>query len=190
MLSVSLKPFVQSCAPTSGGVARIWIFDPADFDWTQAAPVSGVAQPYTAVALITPSTGKMYPINFIEFDAEYTYKQSRKACSVKYEHQLQFGLANLSMLITTWNQSIDAAGCCYGIGLVILLNSGKIFVAGERIVGGDEIGIPLRIKQDGSSGTSGKLLDDENKQDTILKGDYTRALYEYTGPVSDIIGLE
>lgn len=193
-LSINILPFNRICGPTFGGLARVWLFDPADFDFTQAVPGVGGANPYSAVALATAAAGnaaaKMYPIVFDKKTAEYTFKQSRKGCSVKYEHQLELKLSDLSQLITNWNAALDAAGCCGGLGILMQLNSGKMFVAGERVVNGAPIEIPLDMVQDGSSGSTGKLIDDENAETVILKGDYTRKLYEFTGGVASIMALE
>ena len=270
MLSIKLQRYSPTCGGVSGGLAQIWIYDPYDFNWTQIAPVDGVNQPYSAVALragtgatatatvasgavtainvtaggsgypiaptvvitgagtgaaatanisggvvvsvtvTAPGTGytsaptisftggsataaggaRMFPINFIEFEAELKWTETRKACSVSYDTQLLFGMANLSQLITQWNESVDAAGCCSHVGAVALANSGKMFVLGELFVNSTRLAIPLRLRQDGSAATTGKLLDDENKQDTVLKGMHTRSPYEYSGDVQDIIDLE
>lgn len=195
MLCTNLKPYNRACSPTSGGIARLWIFDGEDFDFTQAAedPDTG-AQPYTAIALRTGATAAagalMFPIKFGAKTAEYTFTHSRNGCSVKYEHKLEFLLPDLSQLITTWNQAVDAASCCCGVGLMIQLNSGKILVAGEKYVNSDAITIPLQMEQNGSTGTSGKLMEDVNGETVIMLGDHVRKLYEYTGTVQSIIDLE
>lgn len=174
-----------------------------------ATVVGGVI---TAVTLTNPGTGymtaptvtvqaggataaggaKMFPISFSKNgnEAEYTYTQSRNGTSVKYEHQLEFFTANLDQLQTQWNQAVDAAGACSGIGLVMQFNSGKIFVAGEKWINDNPVDIPLLIRQDGSTGTTGKLLDDPNGQTSILKGDYVRTLYEFTGGLNAITAME
>jgi len=191
MLCITLKGLNQLCTGVSGGMIRCWIFDPLDFDWTQAPAVAGVAQVYTAVALVaTATTGKMYRINFTEKTGKWSYTQSRNGCSVKYEHQIEFALPDLNQEITTWNQVVDAAGCCCGLGVVIQLNTARIFVAGEKVVNAAAIEVPMKVVQDGSTGDSGTNLDDPNQQLTILKGDYGRSLYEYTGGAQSIINLE
>lgn len=190
MLCVTLKALTQLCTGVSGGMVRLWIFDPADFDWTQGPPVTGSLPPYTAVALKVPSTGKMCRINFTEKTGKWSYTQSRNGCSVKYEHTFEFAIPNLSHSITNWDEIVDAAGCCCGLGVIFQLNTGKMFVAGERVVNAAAIEIPMKIVQEGSTGDSGLLLDDANQQATILKGDFGRSLYEYTGGAQSIISLE
>lgn len=275
MLSFKIRPLSKTCKSTSGGVARIWIFDPEDFTFTQAAddPITG-PQPYTAVALRSFGTGgtatattasnavtaitvtaggsgytsaptititggggtgatasatvsggvitaitvtaggsgytstptititpagavvsdgaKLYPISFNKNgnEAEYTYKQSRKGTSVKYEHQIEFFVDDLDQLIAQWNKAVDDAGACGGLGLAVQLNSGKILIGGERYIGANPVNIPLTIRQEGSSGTSGKLFDDANGQTTILKGDFNRPLYEFTGGLAALTALQ
>lgn len=43
---------------------------------------------------------------------------------------------------------------------------------------------------DGSDGASGKLYDDFNGANVVIKGDYTRELYEFTGGAKAIEGFE
>ncbi len=199
MLCTNLQSINRVCGPTSGGISRVWIFDPYDFDFTQAVadPITGAAAKYTVVAIRetgevpAPIEGAaMLPVKFQKEEAEYKFAQSRKGCSVKYEHSLEFQLADLDQSITNWNAAVDAAGCCCGVGLIIQLKSGKIFVAGERFVNDAEISIALELTQDGSSGTSGKLLDDFNGETVVIKGNHGRKLYEYSGTVQSIIDLE
>ena len=46
------------------------------------------------------------------------------------------------------------------------------------------------MKQDGSSGTSGRLKDGFNGETVIIKGDHVRKLYEYSDKVQSIIDLQ
>lgn len=174
-------------ATVSGGLVTAINITSQGNGYTTAPTVQIVSPGATA-----EGGGKMFPISFSKNgnEAEYTYSQSRNGTSVKYEHQLEFFSANLDQLQTQWNQAIDAAGACSGIGMVIQLNSGKIFVAGEKWINDNPVDIPLLIRQDGSTGTSGKLLDDPNGQTSILKGDYTRSLYEFTGGLNAITAME
>lgn len=189
-LCTKFIPFKQAtCKGVSGGIARIFIFDPADFDFTQAAPISSVIQPYTAIADV--DTGNfVYEIGFQRNQAEYTFKQSSKGgYSTKYEHQLMFIAPDISMLTAQWNTLIDKAGVCCGVGMIIVLNSGRILIAGEQSVNAAPLAVPFYCFQDGSSGTSGKLFDDTNGNTVMLKGDYNRALIEYTGTLASILAL-
>ncbi len=181
MLCVTLKPYSRSCGGVTGGIADLAIADPNDLNFTQAAAVDGVAQPYTAVAeragVTTPS---VFLVSFQENEAEWTFTQSRTGCSVKYEHEWVFQLPENSMALTTFQEALDAAGCCCGLLLMFRMNNGKIFVAGEKYV--NEASIPkFTVAQDGSEGGSGKLFDDFNGVNVHFKASYSRNLYEFTG---------
>lgn len=192
MLCVQLKERARACGGVAGGLSDVAIFDPSDFDFTQAAAVGGVSQKYSAIALragATAATGaKMFVINFQTDEAEWTTKQSRKGCAVKYEFEWILQLPDNAQDLTTFLENLDAAGCCCGIGIAFRLNSGKIFIAGEKYVNGASI-TRFTITQDGSDGTSGKLIDDLNGYNLHLKGSYSRNLYEYSGTWDDIIAL-
>lgn len=194
MLCVKLKKFDRECGPTTGGVSRVWIFDRDDFDFTQAAADSDGNKPvYTAIARRSGATevggAVMFPVKFENKEAEYKYSQTKKGSSVKYEHSLEMLLPDLGHFITQWNEKVDAAGACCGIGIIVELNSGKIIVLGEKYVNATVIP-NWEIAQDGASGTSGKLFDDVNGHTAILKGDYRRGAYEYSGGVAAILALE
>lgn len=192
MLCVTLKSFQRSCGATTGGVSRVWIFDREDFNFTQAAAEADGSLPaYTAIARrVGADDGLMYPVKFEKDEAEYKYTMTRKGSSVKYDHQLEMLLSNLDLFITQWNIKVDAAAACCGIGIIIELNSGVMMVLGEKYVNANAIAGDWRITQDGSSGTSGKLRDDVNGHTAVLKGDYSRLAYTYSGTVQSIIDLE
>lgn len=194
MLCITLKAFDRPCAPTSGGVSRVWIYDRDDFNFTQgAADADGNKPQYSAIALragAIPADGALlFPVTFQVKEAEYRYTQSLNGPSVKYEHILEMLLPDIGHFITQWNEKIDAAAACCGIGLIVELNSGKILVLGEKYVNGTPIR-DWRIGQNGSTGTSGKLYEDPNGQTTLLTGDFFRGAYEYSGGVAALIALE
>lgn len=131
---------------------------------------------------------KVYNIKFTIDEAEWTWKQSVKGCSTKYDHEFKFQLPDNSHLLTTFLEALDAAACCCGLAGFIRLNSGKIFVFGEKYV--NNTSIPrFTVKHDGSDGGSGKLYDDLNGGNIVLKGSYLRNLYEYTGSWEDVEAL-
>lgn len=189
MLCVTLQPYSRACGGVTGGLSDVGIFDPNDLNWTQAAAVDGVAQPYSAVAERDGVDGaSVFIVNFQVDEGEWTWAQSVTGCAVKYEHEFILQLPENSQGLTTFLQSLDAAGCCCGIGLVMRMNSGKIFVAGEKYV--NDATIPrFRLKQDGSEGGSGKLFEDFNGGNLHLKSSYSRNLYEFSGDWSVIEGL-
>lgn len=186
MLCVTLTAYKRACSGVTGGLSRLWVFDPADFDFTQAK----TDDPYTVVARrMGAATAKMYPIKFQFKEAERTWKQSVKSCSVKYEHEIKAQLPQLSNDLTVFLKTLDSAGCCCGLGFVIQHNDGKIFVMGEKYVNATSIPF-FEVKMDGSDGASGKLYDDFNGANMVIKGDYSRELYEFTGGASAIEGFE
>jgi hypothetical protein len=189
MICVQVKGYDRACGSVTGGLSDVAVFDPFDLNFTQAAAVSGVAQPYTAVALRDTATSPaLYIVDFQVDNGEYTWKQSVTGCSVKYEHEWILQLTENSQDLTTFLQSLDSGGCCCGIGVAFRLNSGKIFIAGEKYVNESAI-TKFIIKHDGSDGTSGKLLDDYNGANFHMKGSYSRPLYEYTGTWDSILAL-
>lgn len=195
MLCVKLKKYDKACAPTTGGVSRLWIFDRDDFDFTQgAADADGNKPPYTAIARRAGATadggGNLFPVLFQYKEASYSYTQSlSNGTSVKYEHNLEFLLADISHFITNWNERVDAASACCGIGVIVELNSGKILVFAEKYVNGSRIR-EWRMQQNGSTGTTGKLFEDANGQTTKLVGDFNRPAYEFTGGSAALEALE
>lgn len=194
MLCVKLKKFDRLCAATTGGVSRVWIFDRDDFDFTQAAADADGNKPkYTAIARRAGATeiggANLFPVLFQYKEAEYKYTQSLNGSSVKYEHSIEMLLPDLDHFITQWNERVDAASACCGIGLIVELNSGKIIVLGEKYVNGASIR-EWRMNQNGSTGTSGKLFEDPNGQTTIITGDFSRSAYEYSGTTASLEALE
>lgn len=189
MLCVALKQYSRACGGVTGGISDVGIFDPNDLNFTQAADVDGVKQKYSAVAerddVVTPS---VFLISFQVDEGEWTWTQSVTGCAVKYEHEFIFQLPENSQALTTFQQALDAAGCCCGIGMIVRLNSGKIFVAGEKYVNDESIP-RFTIKQDGSEGGSGKLFDDFNGGNIHFKGSYSRNLFEYSGTWASIEAL-
>jgi len=184
MVCVVLKKYNRICAPVSGGVSDVGIFDPNDFNWTQAAPIAGVAQPYTALSRRDGATAeggaKIFMLGFNENEAEYTPSRQSVGSSVKYTHAITTQLPDLSHALTTFLQSADAASICCGIGIVVRLNSGRIFVMGEKFV--NSLTIPkFKIKLGDFDGTSGKLFEEFNGMNVLFTGDYSRPLYEFTG---------
>lgn len=190
MLCFNAKGYVRTCAGVSGGVSRIWIFDPADFDWTLA---QADAPAYSVVARRSGATAEggacMYPVVFQDKEANYQFAHSVTGCAVRYEHTLNLQLPQLSGSLTRFLQYLDAAGCCCGLGFVIELNDGKIFVMGERYVGGAPIPL-FKVRQDGTTGDTGKLFSDFNGANVVMKADYSRALLEYSGGISAIVAFE
>lgn len=194
MLCVKLKAYNKICQRTTGGVSRAWIFDRDDFDFTQAAAdADGNKPPYTAIARRAGATAiggaNLFPVLFEYKSGEYRYTQSLNGSSSKYEHIMEFIMPDLDHFITQWNEAVDRASACCGIGVIVELNSGKIMVLAEKYVNAAKI-TEWRMAQNGSTGTSGKLFEDPNGQTTLLTGDYSRSAYEFTGGAAALEALE
>jgi hypothetical protein len=195
MLCVKLKNYDVACASTSGGVSRAWIFDRDDFDFTQAAADADGNKPeYTAIArragVTAEGGGNLFPVKFTYKEAAYSYTQSlNNGTSVKYEHNVEFLLSDLSHAITQWNEAVDRASACCGIGVILELYSGKVIVLAEKYVNGSSIR-EWRMQQNGSTGTTGKLFEDQNGQQTKLVGDFNRGAYEFTGGTAALEALQ
>lgn len=194
MLCVKLKSYSKECQRTTGGVSRTWIFDRDDFDFTQAAAdADGNKPPYTAIARRAGATAiggaNLFPVLFEYKSGEYRYTQSLNGSSSKYEHIMEFIMPDLDHFITQWNEAVDRASACCGIGVIVEFNSGKIIVLAEKYVNAAKI-TEWRMAQNGSTGTTGKLFEDPNGQTTLLTGDYSRSAYEFTGGAAALEALE
>ena len=183
-------PFVPTpCAPAPGGIARIGLADATLWDFTQAAPVAGVPQPYTAITDL--GTGES--INGVQFTrnkARYKVKQKNTdGVAPSYSHTLTFNVPNLDMLTEQWSYLTDVQGYCCGILIFIFLNAGPILIMGESSVNGATMPIPFYTWQDGSEGDSGEKFDDPNTYNVTLTGMYTRPLIQYTGTPASLLSL-
>lgn len=184
-----IKYIPATCAVVPGGVAQIFIADATLFDFTQAAPVSGVPQPYTAITDLGTST-KIYGVKFTRMQAEYTYDQSNTdGVAPVYNHKLTFPVPDINMLTEQWSTLVDTQGYCCGILLIIILNSGRILIMGENSVNAATLAVPFYTYQDGSKASSGKKMDDQNQNVVTIVGQYNRPLIEYTGSLASIIAL-
>lgn len=178
-----------TCSVKPGGVAQIAIFDSTLFDFTQASPVSGVPQPYTAITDLGTST-KMYPVQFTRMKARYTFDQKNTdGTAPMYQHNVEFPVPDINMLTEQWSVLIDQQGYCCGVGIVIILNSGRALIMGENSVNGSALAVPFYVYQDGSKSDSGQKMDDQNANTVKLTGACNRPLIEYTGAISTLTAL-
>lgn len=172
----------------TGGLSRIFVGDPADFNFTQTAPTAG----YSAVALRTGATSaggaKLYEVTFHEGEASYKDGQSTKGYGDKWEHTLEAQLPQRSQALTVFLMTLSAAGNCCGILVVMEFNDGTIFVIGERYVNGNQIP-KFRVKMNGTNSDSGKVFDDFNGTNLVLKADYSRQAFEFIGGIAAIEAL-
>jgi len=180
MVCVTLQAYNRACAETTGGINAILLFDPMDLVFTQTA----AGDPYSAVAAATgaddTTNALTFNLNFIYNTADRTFKQTIKGCSVAYEHEVHCQLPQLNNALTDFLTSIDSGGCCCGVGVAVWHNDGKVFILGERIVNSNQIPRWMMV-QDGSDGASGKIFQDFNGVNFVLKGAYLREAYEFSG---------
>lgn len=178
-----------TCVPAPGGIARIAIADATLWDFTQAAPVSGVTQPYTAITDLGTST-KLYPIQFTRNKAKYTYDlKNTDGIAPGYTHKATFDVPNINMLATQWSILANNQGYCCGILIFLFMNTGGILIMGEASVNSATLPIPFYTYQDASKADSGFKFDEPNGSTIQLMGEYNRPLIEYTGSAAALIAL-
>ncbi len=189
MLTIKASAYQPTCGQNSGGISRVWVFDPADFDWTQPTALGS----YSAVALAGTATvlggSGFFPIKFNYLEGELKSTQTLKGASNKYAHTLTLQVPVFGAELTVFLSHMQEASSCNSLGFVIEMNNGVIMVMGESIVNSDIIP-NFRVVMDGTDGGSGKAFDDNNGATLMFKGDYSRPLYDYSGGVSTIIALE
>lgn len=194
MLCKTPAALAKVCNNKPSGLSKLWLFDPLDFTFTQPTATNGSGA-LTVVARATGATSiggaLMYPVALDNKDNAATYEAKRtlKNRKAKYEHSVNIKYEELSQTLTDWLTTIDSTACC-GVGMVMQLNSGKILVAGQRVIGGTEIAYPLQMLLEDSTISSGKLSDDFQGGDLNFKGDHNLPLNEFTGNISVIVGFE
>ena len=179
-----------TCAIISGGISSLYIFDTTVFDFTQASPVSGVVQPYTAITDLGTSS-KIYQVKFERMSAEYDFSMKNDdGVSPAYTHKCMFNVPRIDMLSSQWAQLINTQGYCCGIGIIMVLNSGDILIMGEASVNAASLVPIFNVYQDGTKGNSGKKGSDKNTVGVTLTSiEYFRPLIQYTGALSTITAL-
>lgn len=179
-----------TCGIIAGGISKIYIFDPTLFDFTQAGPISGVVQPYTAITDLGTTT-KIYPVLFEQMSAEYDFTmKSDDGVTLGYTHKVMFNVPRINMLASQWGQLIGNQGYCCGIGIILITNALDILVMGEASVNTAPLIPVFYTYQDGTKGNSGKKGSDKNTVNvTITSTEYFRPLIQYTGTVASITAL-
>lgn len=189
MLTIQVEGYIKPCAPNTGGVSRVWVFDPADFDWTG---IAGDFE-YTAVALVAGATilggSGFFPVQFDYLEGELKAPQSVKGSSNKYANSLALQVPVNGKELSKFIATMQQATACSSLGFVIEQNNSKVMIMGESIVNGGTIPF-FRIIMDGTEIDTGKAFDDPNGAKLMFKGDYGRPLCEFTGGVDVIIGLQ
>lgn len=197
MLCVKFNNLTRECTPSSGGVSRLLIFDPSDFDWTQ----DPYTKAYTAVArregadAANPGndpnlSGFFFDIKFKRKEAEFKFTHSIGASGApKYASELTALYAALGQELTNFLINMDAASYCCGIGLAVILNSGVIYILGEGFVNGDFVDPYYEVLHNGTEATSGKLFDDLNGATLKFTSDYGRPPHTFAGGLNALLSM-
>lgn len=197
MLCVNFNNLTRECTPSSGGVSRLLIFDPSDFDWTQ----DPVTKSYVAVAKrsgadgANPSnnpneSGFFFDIKFKRKEAEFKFTHSIGASGApKYASELTALYAALGQDLTNFLINMDAASYCCGIGLVVVMNSGVVYVLGEGFVNGNLVDPFYEVLHNGTEATSGKLFDDLNGATLKFTSDYGRPPHTFSGGLNTLLSM-
>lgn len=188
MLCIALASYSRACASVTGGINRIWIWDPADWTFTYTTT-------YTALARMTGATfvggAIMAAVSFENKTAQYTSKRtSTGPCRYKYEHKIVADLPQLNSTANIWLKSLDDAGCCCGLGVIFEMNDGTIFVMGEKYIATVALTPKFEITHGDTEQDSGKLFDEFNGTRLAISGEYFRPLRTFSGNVSVIVGFE
>lgn len=184
-----IKYVPATCGVKPGGIARIGIADATLWDFTQAAPISGVPQPYSSLTDLGTSS-LIYGVQFTRQQAEYTVdNKNTDGVAPGYTHKLSFAVPDISALTYQWSSLVDNQGYCCGVLIFIILNSGRVLIMGEASVNANPLPVPFYTYQDGSKGTSGKKMDDQNQYNAVLTGMYNRNLIEYTGDINALLAI-
>lgn len=191
MLGCSVKGFTQTCQVITGGVSDLWVGDSNDFDFTAgAADSDGDDTGYASVARRAGATAGggayFYPIQSIidTIGVEITQANADGSAS-GYEYLITARLAQMSQAMTNFSKKMDAASICCELVFVWRNNDGKIFIAGEKYVGGAKV-VGFRFRQDGSKSQTGKKFTEFNGKDLSFKANYLREPYEFTGGIASI----
>lgn len=197
MLCVTLNKLTRECTPSSGGVSRLLIFDPQDFNFTQDATTKA----YTVVERREGADGGedpenptplgfFYDVKFKRKEAEFKFTHSIGASGApKYASELTALYAALGQELTNFLTNLDAASYCCGLGLVVVLNSGVIYILGEGFVNDQVVDPFYEVLHNGTEATSGKLFDDLNGATLKFTSDYGRAPNTFSGGLSSILGM-
>lgn len=193
MICVTLNKLTRECTPSSGGVSRLMVFDPSDFDFTQ----DEATKAYTAVARRTGADGEtdsekgfFYDVKFKRKEAEFKFTHSIGGSGApKYASEMTALYPALGQELTNFLSNMDSASYCCGLGLIVVLNSGVIYVLGEGFVDGELVDPFFEVLHNGSEATSGKLFDDLNGATLKFTAEYGRAPNTFSGGLSALVGM-
>lgn len=186
MLGCAVAGYTKACSVITGGTDLLLVGDANDFNFTKGVGDAG----YTAIARRSGATAEdganLFEIESVFDSIGVDISQSNtEGTSSAWEYVISARLAQMSQAMTAFNEKIDAAAVCCQLVFIWRMNDGKIFVAGEKYVGGSSIP-RFKFRQDGSKISGGKKFTDFNGQDLSLKSTYSRPPYEFTGGMAAI----
>jgi hypothetical protein len=194
MIGCSVKGYKRACSTNVGGADLLLVGDANDFDLTLgAADVDGNATGYSAIARRAGATAAggayLFEIESLEdtIGVEITQANAEGFGST-YDYLIGARMVQMSQAMTNFNMKMDQAAVCCHLIFVWRNQDGKIFVAGEKYVGGSRI-TKFKLRQDGSKIGGGKKFSDFNGQDLSIKGIYSRPAFEFTGGIASIEGF-
>jgi len=178
------------CGIISGGMSIIYIADATLFDFTQAAPVAGVVQPYTAITDLGTGS-KIYPVLFEQMAAEYDFDmKNADGVSPAYTHKCMFNVPRVNMLAAQWAILANNQGYCCGILVIMITNANDVLIMGEGSVNAAPLTPKFFTYQEGTKGGTGKKGSDKNTVGvTITSCEYFRPLIQYEGTIASIQAL-
>ncbi len=181
MLCTVLQGYTPACGNLSGGISRIFVGDPKDFDFTH----NGTDEDYTAIALAPTSTGTLFPVDIVEDESEFKETTTLGSTSIKFENTLTAQIRHLSQAGNEFLLALMSASLCCGLLVVIETNNGEIFVMGESLV--NSASIPrFKVKLTAAEATTGKLFEDFNGANITLQGNYSRGARTFSGGIAAI----
>lgn len=190
-----------NAGPYGGSNGYVAVSDGEDLNITAPA-TSGAAHNGKYLNLITNSPGTpdldnafnggvtgsaggafLYEINSLEDSITMKATQGYGDGSSEYAYEIKAKAAELCQGMTNFTTKIDTAASCGQLVFVLVMNNGKILVAGERYVNNNQIA-KWRIRQDGTVLDTGNVFKSFNGGDLSFKGTYLRGPFEFTAGIS------
>lgn len=152
-------------------------------------PGSGYTTAPTVVFTVDNPTSAggafLYEIQSQDNSIVFKATQSNTEGSAEWAYDLKTKTLEVSQQLTQFLMALDAAAACCQLIFVLVLNTGKTFVIGEKYVNG--VPIPkFSLRQDGSTWDPGAELKSFNGSEVNIKGVYSRPPLEFTGGIAGL----
>lgn len=176
----TLQTIPLTCAPSTGGVADIYMFDKSLVTFTVAgSPPSS----YSAIAAVTPGDTPLYKLGFLQGMGEFNIERKGTDPSIEYDHKVSAYVPKMDKYLASYFNMLDSASIC-GVGLLVRTNDGVYWILGEGMVGGAAIAEQFRVTLDTNTKSGvGKKFGDQNGTLFSFTGSYKRPAY--VGTFSD-----